>query len=136
MIADGFVRRLPPIQKKNAAKTEEDEFQPPLPGGLLGSMISKVSCWRTLFVANEWNELQVFRKINLSIQIVLVLFLLKFINLEALALRDCSDRLFRDANDYQAQYSRLLRIGIGSAIYLAVGKSEPKRVKIYLDQWS
>ena len=86
-------------------------------------MISQVSCWRTLFVANEWNELQVFRKINLSIQIVLVLFLLKFINLEALALRDCSDQLFRDANDYQAQYSRLLRIGIGSAIYLAVGKS-------------
>lgn len=38
---------------------------------------NKISCWRTLFVANEWNEIQTFRKINPTIQLVLVLFFLK-----------------------------------------------------------
>ena len=37
---------------------------------------SKVSCWRTLFVANEWNELQTFRKINPTVQLIFILFLL------------------------------------------------------------
>ena len=36
-----------------------------------------VSVWRTYFVANEWNELQVTRKSSISLQIVLVLFVLK-----------------------------------------------------------
>lgn len=38
---------------------------------------NKISCWRTLFVANEWNELQTFRKINPTIQLIGVLFFLK-----------------------------------------------------------
>lgn len=38
---------------------------------------NRISCWRTLFVANEWNELQTFRKINPTIQIIGVLFFLE-----------------------------------------------------------
>lgn len=38
---------------------------------------NKISCWRMLFVANEWNELQTFRKINPTIQLIGVLFFLK-----------------------------------------------------------
>lgn len=36
-----------------------------------------VSVWRTYFVANEWNELQVTRKTSTSLQLVLALFVLK-----------------------------------------------------------
>jgi meckelin len=36
-----------------------------------------VSVWRTYLVANEWNELQTARKINHSLQIVLVIFVLR-----------------------------------------------------------
>lgn len=36
-----------------------------------------VSIWRTYFIANEWNELQVTRRINLAIQLLSVLFFLK-----------------------------------------------------------
>lgn len=82
---------------------------------------NKVSCWRSLFVANEWNELQTYRRINTSIQLISVLFLLKVINLEALAYRDCSSDLFRDANDYKAPWSSILRMAIGSCVYLGVG---------------
>lgn len=36
-----------------------------------------VSIWRMYFVANEWNELQVVRKTSMSLQIILVLMILK-----------------------------------------------------------
>lgn len=37
----------------------------------------RVSVWRTYFVANEFNEIQTHRRINLSFQLFFVLFLLK-----------------------------------------------------------
>lgn len=36
-----------------------------------------VSIWRTIFVANEWNEIQTTRKINPTFQIMAVLFFLE-----------------------------------------------------------
>ena len=39
-----------------------------------------VSVWRMYFVANEWNEIQVLRKSSMSLQIILVLFILKVTN--------------------------------------------------------
>jgi meckelin len=35
-----------------------------------------ISAWRTIFVANEWNEMQNARKINVEFTIIIVLFLL------------------------------------------------------------
>ena len=43
---------------------------------ILGDMNS-VSAWRTCFVANEFNEIQTFRRIHLSFQLFFVLFVLK-----------------------------------------------------------
>ena len=59
-----------------------------------------------LFVANEWNEIQVFRKINPTFQIILVLFILKVFNLENLALRDEVSSL-----NQTESFSQVLRIG-------------------------
>ena len=39
--------------------------------------LSSISIWRTYFVANEYNEIQTFRRINVSFQLCFVLFLLK-----------------------------------------------------------
>ena len=36
-----------------------------------------VSAWRTCFVANEFNEIQTFRRIPVSFHLLFVLFLLK-----------------------------------------------------------
>ncbi len=36
-----------------------------------------VSAWRTCFVANEFNEIQTFRRIHVSFHLLFVLFLLK-----------------------------------------------------------
>ena len=42
-----------------------------------------VSIWRIYFIANEWNEIQTLRKINLGYQLVGMLFLLKVLDLES-----------------------------------------------------
>ena len=36
-----------------------------------------VSIWRTYFVANEWNEIQAKRRISLTFQLIVTVFLLK-----------------------------------------------------------
>ena len=84
-------------------------------------MQNQVSCWRTLFVANEWNEIQTYRKINRTFQLVFVLFLLKVVNLEELTLRQCEVGLKFDANQIRSNYSVLLRVAMASSMFLAVG---------------
>lgn len=39
--------------------------------------VDDISIWRTYFVANEFQEIQTFRRINLTLQLFFVLFLLK-----------------------------------------------------------
>ena len=36
-----------------------------------------VSVWRSYFVANEFNEIQTYRRVNPTVQLLFVLFLLK-----------------------------------------------------------
>lgn len=47
---------------------------------------SPVTIWRTYMIANEWNELQNYRKTSLGLQLALMLFLLEVLNLKAWAL--------------------------------------------------
>ncbi|CAF0975869.1 unnamed protein product [Adineta ricciae] len=47
--------------------------------------LNHVSAWRTCFVANEFNEIQTFRRIRVSFHLLLVLLLLKVIGLENFA---------------------------------------------------
>ena len=95
--------------RENLIKNELKEF-------------GKVSCWRTLFVCNEWNEIQTFRKISPTIQLMGVLFFLKVINLEAFTTSDCNTSIVRDPNVYQAPYSGFLRVGMAASMFLGVGK--------------
>jgi meckelin len=83
---------------------------------------SGVSCWRLLFVANEWNELQTFRKVNPFLQFFGLLFFLKVVNLEVYTFQDCSSYTSRnDNNDYIAPFSPILRIALVSIIYWSIG---------------
>ena len=121
--------RLPPISSTKAKQNNETKLDAnsttksnQIDSKELATQ-NKVSCWRTLFVANEWNELQTFRKINPTIQLIFILFLLKVINLEALTLRDCNNSIEnRDPNEYQAAYSKVLRVAICASMYLGLGK--------------
>ena len=85
------------------------------------SEFNKISCWRTLFVANEWNEIQTFRKIDPLVQLIGVLFFLKVINLEAITTADCNSSINPDPNQFQAEYSGILRIAMAASMYIGIG---------------
>lgn len=106
----------PPIKSKSSNERLEmgDEMRAELESQ------NNVSCWRTLFVANEWNELQTLRKTNTVVRLAFVLLLLNVINLEELTLKDCSEQLFKDRNDYTAPASRVLRLALASSLLLAI----------------
>ncbi|CAK5013542.1 unnamed protein product [Meloidogyne enterolobii] len=42
--------------------------------------LNKVVIWRTYLIANEWNELQLYRKTNIGIQLILMLFVMEYLN--------------------------------------------------------
>ncbi|XP_069813490.1 meckelin [Dendropsophus ebraccatus] len=88
-------------------------------GGKSGTF--PVSIWRTYFIANEWNEIQTVRRINPLLQVLVVVFFLEIAGFENLALRDSSSSLSRDAQDYIAPWSRILRYGVATALWLAIG---------------
>ena len=120
LIKSNFIR-LPPIQQEKEKEKEKNAANAEQVNAREIARQNTVSCWRTLFVANEWNELQTYRKINPTFQLAFVLLLLNVVNLEALALRDIGSDLVRNPNGYVAPYSSVLRLAIAASLYLALG---------------
>ncbi|XP_039264692.2 meckelin-like [Styela clava] len=81
---------------------------------------NKVSIWRTYFIANEWNEIQTFRKINTSFQLLCVLLFLEVVGFKNLATLDSSNGLNPPSNGYEAPTSNLLRFAVGGLVYVIV----------------
>ncbi|CAF3758313.1 unnamed protein product [Rotaria sp. Silwood1] len=81
--------------------------------------ITDVSVWRTYFVANEYSELQTFRRVNSTFHIIAVLFFLKVINLENVATAQPGTNLFPSSSNYNADYNGILRVGIAFSMWLA-----------------
>lgn len=93
----------------------------PTQGGEAGAVDAPVSIWRTLFIANEWNEIQTIRKINPELQIFLVLFFLKVAGFEYLATTDpVSNTSANYATDYVGEFSSVLRFAILSIVFLTI----------------
>ncbi|XP_075694423.1 meckelin-like [Rhinoderma darwinii] len=82
---------------------------------------SNVSIWRTILVANEWNEIQAHRKLSPLLQIFTVLLLLEVVGLKNIATRDLNLDLTPSAGSYQAPMSIILRFGMSASMWLAVG---------------
>ncbi|CAF1345544.1 unnamed protein product [Adineta steineri] len=79
-----------------------------------------ISVWRSYFVANEYSEIQTFRRINVTFQIIFVLLLLKVINLENVATIQPGVNLFPSSTDYVPAYNGILRVGIAFSMWLGV----------------
>ena len=79
-----------------------------------------VSVWRTYLVANEWNEIQTIRKISHSLQIILVIFVLKVCGVENLATADPLNAFDLDDGDFHSEYSYVCRFALGVAIYASI----------------
>ena len=79
-----------------------------------------VSVWRTYLVANEWNEIQTYRKISHSLQIVLVIFVLKVCGVENLATADPLNAFDLEDGAFHSEYSYVCRFALGVAIYASI----------------
>ena len=77
-----------------------------------------VSVWRTFFVGNEWNELQIIRRTNPIIQILFVMVLLDYAGLGNLATGDPYIDTKLSPTEYHSEYRLLLRFGISASLYL------------------
>nr|XP_032636007.1 meckelin [Chelonoidis abingdonii] len=88
--------------------------------GGIKSAAAPVSIWRTYFIANEWNEIQTVRKINPLFQVFAVLFFLEVVGFSNLALMDSSSSLIRSSESYIAPWSRILRFGVSTVLWLVI----------------
>ncbi|CAF3358734.1 unnamed protein product [Rotaria socialis] len=79
---------------------------------------NNVSIWRTFFVANEYSEIQTFRRINVTFLLLSVLFFLKVINLEYAARAQPETILFPTSADYTPGFNGILRVGIAFSMWL------------------
>jgi len=80
-----------------------------------------ISIWRTLFVANEWNEIQTVRKISLEFQIFATLLFLQVVGFEHLTTTDPISRFTVDpTTDYIGEYHRILRFAVLVIVYLSI----------------
>ncbi|XP_035678877.1 meckelin-like [Branchiostoma floridae] len=79
-----------------------------------------VSMWRTYFVANEWNEIQTTRKSNTVFQLFAVLLFMNVVGFENLTTTDPRAYLVINSEQYVGGYSKLLRFGMMSTVYLVV----------------
>ena len=85
------------------------------------NVASPVSIMRTLFVANEWRELQTTRRIKPTLQIILVLFFMKVVGLEHWSTTDPVSRASVDLSvDYVGEISLTLRIAVICLLFLLI----------------
>ena len=68
---------------------------------------NSLCCFRQ--VANEWNELQTLRKTKISLQVILVIFLMKVVGTENLTTADPESRLWPEEGAYVAETSYVCR---------------------------
>jgi len=82
----------------------------------------KISVWRTYFVANEWNELQVFRKLNLTTQLVLTILVLEVIGMKDVALETplANAGYTQFPENYRPVYNKVFRFGVMSTTYFVL----------------
>ncbi|CAH8578368.1 unnamed protein product [Heterobilharzia americana] len=100
------------------------EFKSSLPPSLLLSNQIEdtgVSVWRTIYVANEWNEIQTHRKTNYLVTLSTVLILMQVIGLENLASADAKSNVVFNPYEYQSPQSRIFRIALILSIFALSG---------------
>ncbi|CAH8580202.1 unnamed protein product [Schistosoma intercalatum] len=83
-----------------------------------------ISVWRIIYVANEWNEIQTYRKTSCLITIACVLILMQVIGLENLASSDAKSNVVLNSYEYQSPQSRIFRIALILSIFSVIGRSD------------
>jgi len=89
--------------------------------GKAKNITTPVSIMRTLFVANEWRELQTTRRIKPTLQLILVIFFLKVVGLEHWSTTDPISRTAVDTNiHFIGEINLTLRVAVVSLTFLLI----------------
>ena len=75
--------------------------------------------WRTYFVANEWNELQNYRKTSVACQMILILLILEYFDFKDYAI--VQPGFARGDQPKEFAETRLSRFAVNLAFYLSIG---------------
>uniref|UniRef100_A0A0N5A3H0 Meckelin n=1 Tax=Parastrongyloides trichosuri TaxID=131310 RepID=A0A0N5A3H0_PARTI len=78
--------------------------------------IRKAGIWRTYLVANEWNELQNYRKINIALQLLTTILIFESLNFKRLTAVEPGFHLTNDPLEVN-YYSTIFRYSVISIIY-------------------
>ncbi|CAH8862937.1 unnamed protein product [Trichobilharzia szidati] len=95
------------------------ELKSPLPSHHIED--TGISVWRTIYVANEWNEIQTHRKTNYLITLTIVLILMQVVGLENLASKDAKSYVVINPYEYQSPQSRIFRVALILSIFAVSG---------------
>ncbi|CAI5442739.1 unnamed protein product [Caenorhabditis angaria] len=83
------------------------------------SETESVVVWRTYLIANEWNELQQYRKTSLSLQMILIIVIHEYFQYKNYALIEPSFEKYNEESSY-TQSSILTRFSVVVFMYLFV----------------
>ncbi|XP_064467172.1 meckelin-like isoform X2 [Ornithodoros turicata] len=121
--------RLMRAARKEASKLGSDDGSQ-VGGGDLGDNGSSakstgvdtptVTIWRSYFIANEWCELQTYRRISLPLQLLFILFFLKVIGLEYIALATPESYYSRTRSNFDVPFSSTCRFTLAAAFFLLI----------------
>ncbi|XP_070575906.1 meckelin-like [Ptychodera flava] len=90
------------------------------PGTDSKGQVAPVSAWRMFFIANEWNEIQTTRRINIMFQLFMVILFLNVIGFEDLASSNPRAYVNTAADFYTGPDSRTLRFAVATITYLTI----------------
>ncbi|XP_018025139.1 meckelin-like [Hyalella azteca] len=77
-----------------------------------------ISIWRIYFIANEWNEIQSLRKINLAYHLIAILFFLKVLGVENHASFNPNSSMTERPAEYEQLDSFVCRFSLSVSLHL------------------
>ncbi|KAF8361123.1 mks-3 [Pristionchus pacificus] len=84
-----------------------------------GAKEQAVVIWRTYLVANEWNELQNYRKTSMAVQVLAMVFFLDFLHWKDLAIWQPGFEIDPISSSFAS--SRVSRLAVSLFFYFAIG---------------
>ena len=80
-----------------------------------------VSIWRSYFIANEWNEIQTYRKTSLTFNLIIVLLFMEVIGFSNITRFDPFVIYNLSPDAYRAPYYRMFRFAVIVSIFGITG---------------
>ena len=100
-----------------------------------GDVMAPVSYWRSLFITNEWAELQTKRMVNVELTLLGLVFLLRGCNLDNLATSNPDVEDLRGEEEGGSSVDPVLHFFVGSALILLLSGTQIAFKKVFYHRY-